>query len=115
MVCTTPSWVHSGKDPLFGAELGRPLDAVRLREAHVGAERLAHRVDEPLCTARLEAVLPPDGEHLDAGSVPVDPRLDPADQTVAEDHREHVVAPPSLVRLEEALPDVVEIEQAREQ
>lgn len=24
-------------------------------------ERLAHRVDEPLCTARLEAALPPDG------------------------------------------------------
>ena len=30
------------------------------------------------------------------GSLAVDPRLDPADEAVAEDDREHVVAPAAL-------------------
>ena len=47
--------------------------------------------------------------------VPVDPRLDPADEAVAEDDREHVIAPTALRRREEALPHVLEVEQAREE
>ena len=67
------------------AEVRRPLEAARAGEAQVGAERVAHRVDEPLGASRREAVLPPDVEHLHAGVGPVDPRLDPADEAVAEE------------------------------
>ena len=45
----------------------------------------------------LEAVFPPDGEHLDRAFGRVDPRFDPADETVAKDDRQHVPAPAALV------------------
>ena len=48
-------------------------------------------------------------------SVPVDPRLDPADEAVPEDDRQHVPAPAALRGREEELPHVVEVEQAPEQ
>ena len=64
--------------------MGRPLEAAGAREAQVRAERVAHGVDEPVGATRREAVFPPDVEHLHAGSVPVDPRFDPADEAVAE-------------------------------
>ena len=65
------------------AEPGCPLAAAGTREAQVRAERVAHRVDEPVGAARREAILPPQVEHFHAGSVPVDPRYDPADEAVA--------------------------------
>src|SRR6184192_1509398 len=95
--------------------MGCPLESARAREAQVRAKRVAHRVDEPVGTARREAVLPPDAEHLHAGLVPVDPRFDPTDEAVAEGDRENVIAPTALCRREEALPDVVEVEQARQE
>src|SRR6266851_9877611 len=90
----------SEEEPLLRCEVGCPLEAASGREAQVRAERIAHRVDEPVGVARREAVLPPNVEHLDAGSVPVDPRLDPADEAVAEGDREHVPAPTALCRRE---------------
>ena len=95
--------------------MGTPLEPVGACEAQVRAECVAHRVDEAVGAARREAVLPPDAEDLHAGSVAVDPRFDPADDAVAEEDREHVVAPTALRRREKALPHVVEVEQAREE
>ncbi len=69
------------------ARCGGPLEAGRACEAQVGAERVAHRVDEALGAARREAVLPPEVEHLHAAAGAVDARLDPADEAVAEEHR----------------------------
>src|SRR5665213_3899948 len=103
------------EEPLLAAEVRCPLETTCAREAQVGAEGFAHRVHETIGPARREAVLPPDVEHLHAGSVPVDPRFDPADEAVAEGDREHVPAPTALCRREETLPHVVEAEQAREE
>ena len=84
-------------------------------EAQVGAERVAHRVDEALGAARREAVLPPEAEHLHAAAGAVEARLDPADEAVAEEHRQHVPTPAPLGRRDEELPDVLELEQGSEQ
>ncbi len=73
----------SGEKPLLRCEVGRPLEAVRARKAEVGAECVSHCVHEALGAPRREAVLPPDADHLRA--VPVDSRLDPADEAVAEE------------------------------
>src|SRR6266511_538283 len=105
----------SKEEPFLRSEVSCPLEAACGCEAQVGAEGVADRADEPVGAARREAVLPPDVEHLHAGSVPADPRFDPADETVAEDDREHVIPPSALCRREKALPHVVEGEQTREQ
>src|SRR6187551_991691 len=102
------------EQPFLLVEVWRPLEARRTRKAQVGAERVAHRVDESVGATRCEAVLPPDVEHLDTAFVPVDARLDPADEAVSEDDRQHVPAPTPLGRRMEQLPHVVEIEQAPE-
>src|SRR4051812_5818043 len=70
------------EEPLLVAELGWPVDAVRLCEAEVGAKRFAHPFDESLGSA-LEALLPPEGENLHRAFGGVDARLDPADEAVA--------------------------------
>ena len=57
--------------------------------------------------------MPRCGAHASLG--PVDPRLDPADEAVAENDREHVPAPTAFGRWDEELPDVLELEQAPEQ
>ena len=87
----------------------------RAREAHVRAESVAHRVDEPLSPTWREAVFPPDVEHLHTAFSPVDPRLDPADEAVTEEHRQHVPTPPALRGRHEELPHVVEAEEAPEE
>src|SRR5262249_42620415 len=91
------------------------LQAAHGCEAEIGVERVAHRVDETLGTARREAVLPPDAENLYFAVFSLDARLDPPDEAVSEDDREHVVAPAAPGRREEALPDEVEVEQVREE
>ena len=93
----------------------RPLESVGACEAEVGAERVAHRVDEPVGAARREPVLPPEVDDLHPGLGPVDARLDPADEAIAEEDRQHVPTPAPLGRREEELPDVVEPEQRPEQ
>ena len=92
-----------------------PLEAARAREVQVGTEGVAHRVDEALRPARREAVLPPEVEHFHVCAVAVDPRLDAADEAVAEDHGQHVPAPTPLRRRVKELPDVVEAEQRAEE
>ena len=52
---------------------------------------------------------------MHASLVPVDPRLDPADEAVPEDDRQYVPAPTALGRWEEELPDVLELEEAPEE
>ena len=52
------------KQSFLRCEVRCPLEARRACEAQVGAERVAHRVDEALGAARREAVLPPEAEHL---------------------------------------------------
>src|SRR5690349_9781664 len=74
----------SGEKAPLATEVGGPLQAARPCETQVGAERVAHGVDEPLGAARREVVLPPDVEYLHARMLPVDPRLDPPDETVPE-------------------------------
>src|SRR5437773_1261210 len=105
----------SEEEPFLRSEVGRPLEAARACEAQVRAECVAHRVHEPLGAARREAVLPPDIEHVHAGLGPVDPRLDPADEAVAEHDRQDVPAPTALGGWQEELPHVVEVEQAAEE
>src|SRR5437870_3249379 len=100
------------EQPLLRAEVRRPREPFGAREAEVRAQRVAHRVDEPVSAAWREPVLPPDIEHLHAGVGPVDPRLDPADEAVPERDRQHVPAPTSLGGWHEELPHVVEVEQA---
>lgn len=48
------------EEPLLRREVACPFEAVGAGEAEVGAERVAHRVDEPLGATGREAVLPPD-------------------------------------------------------
>ena len=36
------------EEPFLRSEVGRPLEAVRAGEVQIGAERVAHRVDEPV-------------------------------------------------------------------
>src|SRR5215471_6401018 len=100
------------KEPLCAAEMRRPFDMARACEAQVRSQRGTHLVNEPGGAGRVKAVLPPEAEHLDAGSVPVDSWFDPADKAVAEDHWKHVPAPSALRRREEAFPHVFESEQA---
>src|SRR6266536_478113 len=59
------------EEPLLRCEVGCPLEPDGVPEAQVRAERVAHRVDEPVGAARREAVLPPDVEHLHAGVGPL--------------------------------------------
>ena len=83
--------------------------------APVRAQRVAHGVDEPFNAPWQEPLLPPDIEHLHPSFLPVDARLDPADEPVPEDDRQHVPAPTALGRWEEELPDVLELEEAPEE
>ena len=55
-----PAPASAREDPLVLRQVRRPLEAARAREPEVGAQRVAHRVDEALGTARVEAVLPPE-------------------------------------------------------
>ena len=105
----------SQEEPLLTAEVRRPCEPVGAREAEIRAQCVTHRVDEPVSTAWREPILPPDTEHIHARLVPVDSRLDPADEPVPEDDRQDVPAPTALLRWEEELPDVVEVEQAPEE
>src|SRR5256714_15672086 len=100
------------EEPLLRCEVGCPLEAVSAREAQVRAQRVAHRLDEPAGATRREAVFPPGVEHLHAGSVPFDPRFDPADEAVAEDDRGPVIAPTAPPRPGEGLPHLLQIEPA---
>src|SRR3954447_7969982 len=103
------------EEALLCGEPRRPLDAIGAGEAQICAERVAHRIHESGGAGGREAGFPPEAEYLDAAILVVDPRLDPADEPVAEEDRQHVVAPPTLLRLEEALPHELEVEEAHEQ
>src|SRR5439155_11565532 len=101
----------SEEQPLLFAEVRCPLVPAPACEAEIGPQCLAHRVDEAVGPPRLEAFLPPDAEHLHPLARAVDPRLDPADEPIAEEDREYVVAPPALALRDIGLPDVVEVVQ----
>src|SRR6266550_7371119 len=88
----------SQEEPLLSDEARRPREPFGVREAEVRAQRVTHRVDEPVNAAWREPVLPPHIEHLHASLGPVDPRLDPADEAVPENDRQHVPAPTALGR-----------------
>src|SRR5947207_13924768 len=105
----------SQEQPLLSAEVRRPREPVGAREAEIRAQRVAHRVDEPVSAAWREPILPPDIENLHASLAPVDPRLDPADEAVLENDRQHVPAPTAFRRWKEELPGVLELEGAREE
>src|SRR5687768_7813215 len=110
-----PELAAPAEEASFLVEVRRPFGAVDAGEAHVRAQRIAHRVDEPVGAHRLESLLPPEPEHLYASGSAVDARLDAAGQPVAEEDRQHVPAPPPLGRRVEELPDVVELEQRTEE
>jgi hypothetical protein len=92
-----------------------PIDTFGTRETCIRTKCVAIRVDEPVRALRLEAFLPPQPDHLHAVARAVDPRLDAADEPIAEQDRQHVPAPPPLGRRVEELPDVVELEQRAEE
>ena len=64
---------------------------------------------------RVEAVLEPQPDDAEHALAPLDPRFDPANELVAEQDRQHVVAPapPGLRHVD--LPDVVEPVQVTQQ
>ena len=66
---------------------------------------------EPVGRQRVEAVLPPQVEDCAATRPPVEARLDPADEAIAEQERQDVVAPATLRGRDVDLPDVVEVVQ----
>ena len=81
-------------------------------ERAMGLERRGEAVDEPGLRQRIEAVLPPQAEDPERARLALDPRLDPADEPIAEEDRQDVVAPATLRGRDVDLPDVVEVEQA---
>src|SRR5436190_9231448 len=93
----------------------RPLEPAGAGEREVGAKRRAHLVDEAAGAPRLETLLPPEPEHLHHAGGAIDSRLDPPDEAVPEEDREHVVAPPSLALGDVHLPDPVEVEERLEE
>ena len=68
-------------------------------------------INETIGRKRVEAVLPPQADDPEHARSSLDPRLDPADEAVTEQHRQDVVAPASLRSGDVDLPDVVEVEQ----
>src|SRR5919108_1194237 len=105
----------SEEEPLLLTDVRRPVDAARACKAEVRAKRRAHPVDEAVGAMRRETVFPPEAEDLDSPCSAIDPRLDAADEAVAEQDREHVPAPAPLGRREEEVPHVVEVEQGPEE
>src|SRR5207249_4506065 len=99
------------KEPPVGGEVRCPFEPARARKAKVRSEGLAHRLDEVLRAPRREALLPPQPEDPYAVRRAVDPGLDPPDEPVTEEDREHVVPPLPAVRRQVHLPDVLEAEQ----
>ena len=76
-----------GEEAPLPYEVRRPLETLGSSEPEVGGQRIAHRVNEPVGALRLEAVLPPEPDHLHPPAGAVDPRLDAADEPVAEEDR----------------------------
>ena len=71
--------------------------------------------DEARDPERVEPSLPPHAEDAQDVRLPIDPRLDPTDQPIAVQDRQHVVAPASLLLRDVDLPDVIErVERAQE-
>ena len=70
---------------------------------------------KPGASSGIEAGLPPHVEHAHGARLAVDARLDPADEPVAEQERQDVVAPAPLLLRDVDLPDVVEAVQPAEE
>src|SRR4051812_39385747 len=68
------------EEALLRCKVRRPLDPRCPREPQVGAQRVAHRLDESGSAARRKAVLPPGVQHLHAVLCAVDLRLDSTDE-----------------------------------
>ena len=86
-------------------------DAAQIGKAGVSLERVGQRSREAVRGHRVEARLPPYLQHPERPCAPVDARLDPPDESVAEEHRQDVIAPPSFRRRDVHLPDIVEVVQ----
>ena len=93
----------------------RPHDTAHPAERAVRFDRRREGRDEPGLLERVEAVLPPQTSDAERIVLALDPRLDPADQPVAEEDGQDVVAPAALRGRDVDLPQVVEpIEAAQE-
>src|SRR5918911_2709212 len=106
---------HRRKCDALGTEVRRPFQTPGTGESEVRREAIAHRIDEAVGPASVETVLPPDVQDAHDAVVALDPRLDPADEAVAEDDRQDVPPPPPLHRRQEELPDVLEAEHVGEE
>src|SRR5205823_2103136 len=93
----------------------READPLRAAERPVGSEGLCDAIDEPVDRQWLDPVLPPQADDPQDAGLAIELRFDAPDQLVAEQDREHVIAPPALPLGNIDLPDVVEIEQAPEE
>src|SRR5262245_50954710 len=92
-----------------------PLDRPHSAESEVGGQRGAHRRHEPVGPSRVEARLPERAEDPQDAVGPLDARLEPADEPVAVQDREDVVAPAALRGRDVDLPDIVEPEEPAQQ
>ena len=81
----------------------------------MGEQGLRQRRHEGRVPEGLEGILPPDVEDPQRAGAAVDPRLDPADEPVAVEERQDVVAPATPRGGDIDLPDVVEAVQGAEQ
>ena len=93
----------------------RPGDSPHAAEVGKRADGVAECGTEPRFLEGIEPVLPPQPDDPEHARLSVVPRLDAPDQPVAEQDRQHVVAPASLGLGDVDLPDVVEVPQSAEQ
>ena len=84
-------------------------------EVPVRGDRGRERGRKGVVGQRIEAVLPPRAGDPERPSAALDSRLDPANEAVAVQDRQDVVAPAPLRGRDVDLPHVVEVEEASEE
>ena len=112
-----PGPVARGGGDERAMDVGPGKDDAAPRRRTGGGRRAPRRTRRrsPGAPSGSKPSLPPQPEDAQGAGLAVDPRLDPADQPVAEQDRQDVVAPASLLLGDVDLPDVVEaVERAQE-
>src|SRR5882762_807623 len=92
-----------------------PRHAGHATKCAVRFDRGRERRHEPGLPERVESVLPPQPGDAKRVRPPLDPRLDPPNETIAEQDRQDVVAPATLRGWNVDLPDVVEAVEAAQE
>ena len=90
-------------------------DPLCVAEGGMRAKGVRERRDEARLRDGIETLLEPEPEDVKGCLTSLEPQLAPADKSIAEQHRQDVVAPAPFRLGDVDLPDVVEIEQRPEQ